>query len=320
MDTNIATTPLNRKPSLASRIVLAENDPRLKDAARVDDAKSPASASVNTKTPLSAKHTSPILQFAESIGIYIDAHVGRVIHAMWLQVYHDGEVKPFGTRIMNLDHYYGNLITLYILLFRQGSLNMAYIVLLRFQNTNFNKTGSLPGIELALQAFQFLPAESPLCQWLAIMYAFLWNTQNEGDWHQFVHTRPGLNAVALNKLLFAVSYIRDPFTEGHDSAVLVRWCAVHDHTEGSQEQELCDASREGLKLDLRQATRNEKVRMLAQAQERITDYGDTATLDDPSDLQGQSSPVHTGKRKFESSPPARPYQKRKRGVGYRAGR
>jgi hypothetical protein len=174
---DVTTTPSTaaaRKPSLASRMSLVDPDPR-KGLAAFDDEE-------GSGTPISAVHTSPILNFAESIGLQISPIVGRVIHAMYLTLSKLREVRPYAPRALKLEYYYSNLVTLYILAYRQGEMDLAYIVLLRFQNTNYNRTGSLPGIELAVQAFEYLPPDSALCQWLAILFSFLWGTQDEGDY------------------------------------------------------------------------------------------------------------------------------------------
>jgi hypothetical protein len=226
-----------------------------------------------------------------------------------LQQHH--EVKPFAARLLKLEHYYSNLVTLYILAFKQRAFDLAYIVLLRFQNTNHSRMRSLPGIELAVQAFEHLPTESALCRWFSIIFSFLWGTQDDGDYDQFTQDHPNLDPLALSKLLYAVAFVHDPFTEGLDAAVLTRWCDVHDHTEGSKDKRLCRAMQVGIKMGVQEAIRSEKARKLAVAK-------DTMDMHDNEDL-GQSSPARKGKRKVESSP-ARPNKKSKRGGGYAGGR
>ncbi|KAF2832536.1 hypothetical protein CC86DRAFT_341125 [Ophiobolus disseminans] len=297
-----ATTPSRtaaNKRSLASRMSISEND--------------------LAETPSSPSITSPILQFAERIGIHVNHQVGRVIHAMYLHLRQHREIRPYGARTSNLEHYYSNLVTLYILAFKQGEFDLAYIVLLRFQNTNYSRTGALPGVELAVRAFEYLPQDSGLCQWLAVLYSFLWGTQNEGEYDQFTTYHSNLDTLALSKLMYAVAYVRDPFTEGHDFAVLLRWCSVHDHAEGSEEQRLCERSQLGLKMDLETATKTEKARILADAQRTVEEYGGEAGFNGRIEVLSQSSPVHKGKRKAEISP-ARSFRKIKRGGGYGQGR
>ena len=319
------STAATHKPSLASRITLAETGTSIKGASALDDEETSGSVSgstsksVDTGTPNSAVHTSPILNFAESIGIQISSHVGKVIHAMYTNLSHHREVRAYAPRALKLEHYYSNLVILYILAYRKGEFDLAYIVLLRFQNTNYNRTGTLPGIELAVQAFEHLPPDSALCQWLAILYSFLWGTQSEGVYEKFTSDHPDLHTLALNKLLYAVAYVRDPFTEGHDAAVLTRWCNVHDHADGSPEQRLCEKAQVGLKIGLQEALESEKARMLVDAQETVEKSGGVVTFNTRTEELSQSSPANKGKRKFESSP-ARPFKKGKRGGGYGMGR
>lgn len=315
-------TPLSatsNRPSLISRMSAVDANLRIKGTATADQIEAESgesslnrgSRSISCGTPTITSNPSPILSYAESIGLHLPSQVGRVIHAMYTHLQQHHEVKPYATRLLKLEHYYSNLVTLYILAFKQRAFDLAYIVLLRFQNTNHSRMGSLPGIELAVQAFEHLPTESALCRWFSIIFSFLWGTQDDGDYDQFTQNHPGLDPLALSKLLYAVAFMRDPFTEGLDAAVLTRWCDVHDHTEGSKDKRLCIAMQVGLKVGVQEAIRNEKALKLAAAK-------DLVDMLDNEDL-GQSSPARKGKRKVESSP-ARPYKKIKRGGGYAGGK
>jgi hypothetical protein len=76
------------------------------------------------------------------------------------------------------------------------------------------------------------------------MYAFWWNSLETGDYKTFVKRKDdeaSLNTVALSKLLYAVACYQSSYTEGLDSPVLERWCAVHDHPKFSEE--LCRRTR-----------------------------------------------------------------------------
>jgi hypothetical protein len=266
-----------RKPSLASRMTPVNPDLPVQSWTDTDsdsddnggllidkDAKLADSGIPRNMLP-----TSPILRFAESIGLPVPSHVGKVIHAMYTYLRQHREVKAYAPRSLKLEHYYSNLVTLYILAERERETELAYIVLLRFQNTNYNWIGTMPSIEAAIQAFEYLPEGSPLCRWFAILYSYLWGTVDEGDYRQFTKAHPELDPTALSKLLYAVAYTRDRFTKGHDVAVLARWCDVHDHNDDTWQERHCRQMHSALKMSPEDAKIREKTRVLHEAQATI---------------------------------------------------
>jgi hypothetical protein len=237
---------------------------------------------------------------------------------MYTKLQKHREIDPYACRRGKLEYYYSNLIMLYILAYRQKEYDLAYVVLLRFQTTNCNRTATLPDIALVVEAFRHLPEDSPLCKWLAILYAFLWGQDNFGEYRSFIRERPNLDTLALLKLLYEVAYIRDPYTEGLDDAVLERWCGVHNHRKGSPDQLLCEKMQAGLKTDSDKPSSSEKGRILLDTQESFERTGGSVMGAKGARSFGHKSPVTKGKRKAEDSP-ARPYKKTKRGGGYGAG-
>jgi hypothetical protein len=225
------------------------------------------------------------------------------------------EINSYACRRGKLEYYYSNLITLYILAYRQREYDLAYVVLLRFQTTNRSQTTTLPDIELVVKAFRHLPEDSPLCKWLAILYAFLWGQDNFGGYRSFIRERPNLDTLALTKLLYEVACIRDPHTEGLDHAVRERWCGVHNHKRGSSDQLLCEQMQAGLKTDSRKASSSENGRLSLDTQGSYEGNGASAI---GARGFGHKSPETTRKRKAEDSP-TRPYKKTKRGGGYEVG-
>lgn len=197
-------------------------------------------------TPISGDHRLPMMEFAEQINLFQDYRNPKaksVIYSMYGLLKNHDRVEPFGKHPLTLDQYYQNLITLYIVTYLRKEYHSAYIVLLRFQNTNYHETGELPTIENVVRAFECLPAHAPLCRWIVILYSFLWETQYYGSWDVFLNTHPSVKskAHAVAKLLFGICWIRDPFTTGGDTAVRQQWCAVHIHSTGTREQqEACE--------------------------------------------------------------------------------
>ena len=198
----------------------------------------------NVRSPTSPVmfEKSPILRIAADVGLttYIP---GNALHAMWLQWKNHTEVKPFSAvKGVKLVQYYENLVTLYILAYQKGDPDLCFALLLRFQGTNYTYRNEFPGLETAVLAFQYLPEDNGICRWIATLFAFLWPTQGWDSYEQIVTTLPKLEKEALGRFLFAVAYIRDPHTKGHNTAVLAQWCTVHRHEEGDDEHGACRKS------------------------------------------------------------------------------
>ncbi|KAH7082724.1 hypothetical protein BKA63DRAFT_136934 [Paraphoma chrysanthemicola] len=310
---SIATNKL----SVASRMSTEDTESRTRGVVGVGHGEEDHGSKTESRSPsavdgstMGASNHSAILSLAENIGLHFSPHVGKIICEMYTQLHRSREVRPYVSRLYKLQDYYSNLVMLYILAYKQCEFDLAYIVLLRFQNTNYSKMGSLPEIELALKAFEHLPTDSPLCQWFTILYSFLWGTQDVGHYRKFTQDHPDLEPLALAQLLYTVAYVRDPFIEGHDAAVLSRWCDVHDHEEGSEDHRFCESMQVGLKLGLKEAVRKDEERMLAIAKERVVRYGSQRPDNHADSIR--PSPSTKGKRNAESSP-ARPSKKSKRG-------
>nr|BAQ25468.1 hypothetical protein [Neocamarosporium betae] len=158
-----------------------------------------------------------------------------------------GEIKPF----VLLNHrasqtYYGNMIALYIVAYAKMDMPMAYATLLRIQSTVLCFKDALPHLEHVIQAFEYLPYNSPLCQWLATLYAFDSNWVKVGDHHRFITSRLGFNhsiSVAVAKLFYVIASLRSPYIEDLEDPILNHWCMVHDHDQNSKD--LCERTRYG---------------------------------------------------------------------------
>ncbi|KAH7383898.1 hypothetical protein BKA66DRAFT_570089 [Pyrenochaeta sp. MPI-SDFR-AT-0127] len=241
-------------------------------------------ASLNDQTVSMEQHGSTgfssgvsIRSLAANIGLQLPSQVLSDLDSMCIQWQKDREVRPYAPRRLRLQQYYSNLINLYVLANSEKEMSLAYAILLRFQTTNYNFTGNLPEIGIVVHAFQHLPPDSPLCRWLAILYAFLWGTEHYGNYQDLMEQHPNLDHAALAKLLYAVAYIRDPLTMGHDIAVLNRWCEVHDHHGGSDNDKLlCNTLRSTVKFDLKEAQEKENTRILKEARRNIKQLAATS--------------------------------------------
>lgn len=177
-----------------------------------------------------------ILDVANYIGLELEGPVRNVIHAMGRQWKTDGEVAPTLAQMHNRTHYYSNLVTLYILAYAQMDNQFAYAVLLRFQAMNYlyNSKSDFPGLRVVVRAFEYLPTNTAFCRWIAMLYAFHWDTSNTDDCKIVLKHDPQLDRLALRRFFDTVSQYRGLYPMGYSKALLAHWCDVHDHEEGEE--------------------------------------------------------------------------------------
>jgi hypothetical protein len=306
------TTTATPKPSLQSRIT--HDNSNGTSPADGEEQEEGTSATPQYRTPTGPfGKVSEILRFADKIGLDLPDKAKTVIHAMYAKLKKDKDTAPYGThKHLSLQQHYENLVNLYILTHRKGEIDLAFVVLLRIQNTNYTCMEELPSVEVTVRAFDYLPQISPLCRWFAILYSFLWGNESLGEWEEFTHNHPEAKArpIAFAKLLYAITHTRDRLTMGGDAAVLGRWCAVHFHASAEQKK-LCDEMKRGLKLTLEAAVRIEDGLALERAKHVINEQRSSTT---PISAGGPSSTYVSGKRKAEDSP-TRPHKIPYRGRG-----
>ena len=260
-----------------------------------------------------------ILDVAAKIGLQLPGPIPSVIYAMFRQWQNRGEVKPVAKRPFNLQHYYSNLVTLYILAYAKIDMDLCFAVLLRFQTCSFesNSNSELPDVQTAICAFQYLPWDDPLCRWIAILYGFLWGTEIAGDYAKFMKDNPGIDRLALLKLLYGVAYTRDPHTMGHDNAVLARWCDVHDHANDTAwERGLCTGMQSSIKSSVEDAKERENARMVEEARHVLGRLADSRANHGANRISTPASPFTKGKRKADHRDHAYSSKKFKRSDSY----
>lgn len=282
-----ASTEINATPDPESRLLVGTSIPSTgsEDVTPGASEEQPQAVPSPEMMLTRASVTSEILDFAGSIGLQIPHPLRRPINEMHQLLQDQREVMSYdkrsvlkkhhdGSESSVLEQYYKALIILYILAHKQGHHDLAYIVLVRFQQTNYAKTTQLPLVDTVVRAFQHLPSSSPLCRWLVILYAYLWETQSEGHYDAFTHKYVNLDQLALLKLMYEISYIRDPFTKGFDAAVLAKWCNVHKHIPGSPEQKLCQQMQSETTMSVEEAKKKEIKGLLESARETIEVYAE----------------------------------------------
>ncbi|KAJ4372928.1 hypothetical protein N0V83_003219 [Neocucurbitaria cava] len=205
-----------------------------------------------------------IIERAELLNFELNRTVRGLLHDMYTQWIDTEMINPFNNinpvngKKNRLQDFYKSLMTLYIVAHKESQSDLCYAVLLRFQSTNCRELDGFPMVETAVLAFEHLPTHSPLCEWIAILFAYLWDTVVNGKYETFVTKRPILDPTAFSKLLYAIAYIRDPYTTGLDSAVLDGWCDVHDHPDkDSPANFACSKMRSGLTGKRKQLAANE---------------------------------------------------------------
>lgn len=148
------------------------------------------------------------------------------------------------------------------------------------------------------------------------MFAFLWPTHGWDSHEQIVTTLPQIEKDALSTFLFAVAYIRDSHTKGHNTAILAQWCAVHRHQKGDYEHGACRKSYALLEDQLDKIRREEAEHGYNEAKIIVEDYVKNLRSQSTIVDIGQSTPV---KKKAES-PTMSSAKKYKRGGSRRRGR
>ncbi|KAJ4384809.1 hypothetical protein N0V86_000412 [Didymella sp. IMI 355093] len=303
----IPTGPRNR-PSLLSRITSGPTEPQFRG---------PGSPTSSIDNKMFDK--SPILRVAKQIGLISDTP-GTVIHAIWLQWQKHEEVKPFSTirkgvnKGVKLVQYYNNLVTLYILAFHKEEFDMCFALLLRFQSTNYNFRNEFPDLSTAVLAFQYLPEDNDLCRWIATLFAFLWRTQDWDSREHILNHFPNIDKEALSRFLFAIAYIRDPHTKGHNTAVLAQWCAVHQHEEGDDQYRTCRKEYNYMEDQFNKIRSEEAEHEYDEAKNIVDGYIKSLRSHSRSVDDDQSTPVASAKRKAKN-PVVPSHKKYKRGGG-----
>jgi hypothetical protein len=304
----ITVTP---KPSLQSRITYGNSN----DAQPIDGQENEEGTTATTlyRTPPGPSgRMSEILRFADHIGLGLPEKAKTVIHSMYETLRKAKEIAAYGThKHVSLQQHYENFVNLYILTHQRGEHDLAYIVLLRIQNTNYCCVDELPSAEVVVRAFEYLTPTSPLCRWFAILYSFLWGNVQLGEWDEFTnnHSQVKARPMAFAKLLYAVTHIRDRLTMGGDAAVLRRWCDVHNHVD-PEEKERCEKEKSGLKLTPEDADRIENRLALARAEQVITELTEL----------GSGSASYAGSKRKSDGSPTHSYKFPNRGKGRARGR
>ncbi|CBY01377.1 hypothetical protein IAQ61_003209 [Plenodomus lingam] len=194
---------------------------------------------LQTQTPTSGSSSSSILDYADELGLDLSGQMRQVVSLMYSGLRKRATIasyRLYRKRIGTAEDFYYALLNLYILTFRREEHDFAYTVLLRFQNTMCPENSSMPPVQLALRAFKFLPQHAPFCQWIAIVYCFLWPTRVEGPYTEFDEEYKEFDVETKAKLLYEVAYYRDPYVYGNDTGVISSWCDVHDHAHDNPEQ------------------------------------------------------------------------------------
>ena len=261
-----------------------------------------AVASSDHKTSGDAKY-STISEVADHIGLRLD----RSLNQIWTHWINHRAILPLNA---TSDRLYRKLVTVYILACHMGELNLCYELLLRFQSTNFSDRDDLPELTTAVLAFQFLPERNPLCQWIATLFAFLWQTRLYGSRDAVLKLFNEVNSDAFCKFLFAVAWVRDPHTKGHNTAVLSQWCKVHDHKFGSAEEASCNMVRDRLKGHLDSIMAQEAKDEYEESKKLVDDYEKTTRVQYLGKHAIQGTHVSGKKRDPQSSAGSR---KRRRG-------
>jgi hypothetical protein len=268
-------------------------------------------------TPTNVSPNMHIIELADMIHLFrgMPYKVRNVIYSMWDLLRSEHKVEPYGRYPSTLEQYYENLINLYILTYLREEYDLAFIVLLHFQNTNYQETTQIPTINNAVRAFEYLPTHAPLCRWIVIVLSFLWDTQGQGQWDNFVNTNPEIKSKtrAVAKLLHGICYVRDPYTRGGDIEVRRRWCIVHNHMAGPADQKkACEDMMKEFGPSAEDVQKRWREREIEEAHETLALLANGSGF---GSAAGPSSLRIGEKRRADASPMSRPYKVGRGGRG-----
>jgi len=251
------TTTNTPKQTLISRITYA----------------TPSDSDATTPFSRVESNAQSILTFADNRDYPIHGNARRVLYAMYVNLIKKGETLPYGATHTTLGHHYDNIVTLYILTYLREEFDLAFLVLLRFQHTSCDQAVPLPELETALQAFLWLPSDAPLCQWIIILYGLQGTTEELETWRGVLsRANKGVRRTeALEKLMHGVERVRGSSGRADIWTLLDEWCKVHDHADGSAEDDACAQMQSSLRdiMGLRRGT------MRAVEDTRVDEFGRT---------------------------------------------
>ncbi|KAF2871623.1 hypothetical protein BDV95DRAFT_44831 [Massariosphaeria phaeospora] len=299
LDISYASSDLPKKLSLAERMT--------RRTSPLDDKLSPDTTSRDQYDSKEANEAnsanSAVKLTAARIGLTIARpdEVVRLYDHFW-------KTKKVHRQLRSLKHqlddYYIDLVDLYVVAYNRDYSALQYAALLKFQSLNYSIPHKLPDVSVAVKAYQHLPSDSPLCEWIRVLYSFLWTSSATYD-QEFKQLDP----IGGAKFLYGVASTRDTYTQGHDAAVLREWCRFHNHSKGSPEEAACASALRTNKKSLEQVTHDEEEDRLKKAIEAIEDKGGSVFM------KGAYTSSHPGKRKAENNSDG-PYRKRGGKQGY----
>ncbi|KAF2264980.1 hypothetical protein CC78DRAFT_216465 [Lojkania enalia] len=232
----------------------------------------------------SATRTREVIEIARKLNLHLELpEFTQTMYDEWLQT---GQIPYHRSRKMKVAAYYSALTDLCIIAQEKNDEALHYEIFLRFQRTNYEYVGrnTFPPTQIALKAFQYLHAGSPLRQWIRILFAFLWDTErnnrdDEEGWDTFEEFKASFDNPdyeALAKFLFDVAQTRCPWTKGHDIKVLGYWCKYHKHEMGGTVEKECIEERDTFsKMSLIRMIEEQDALELDQAKMLIRNNGGT---------------------------------------------
>lgn len=248
--------------------------------------------------PVESPNTSTILSLAQRIGI--ESYISDTVRAMWSYWKKNRRVMPFAAarhHRCSLEQFYEGLVTLYILADRNKDSYLCFSILLTVQRTIGDVKYRLPDLATAFLAFQYLPEDNELCDSMARAFAFLWGTQQYQSVKMLMNAFPKTDKEAFSKFIFAIAFIRDPFTKGHNTALLDQWCEGHQHQEGDAEALLCKEVYGKMEATFEKIRRKEAEDEYKEAKKVVDRYEESLRSQPP---RQANTPLKGKKRKAES--------------------
>ncbi|KAI8930969.1 hypothetical protein NX059_011981 [Plenodomus lindquistii] len=256
-----------------------------------------------SQIPASGSNTSSILDFADQLGMNLTNEECLVTMSTYSSLRQTKQADLYEKKFGSVENYLNQLLTLYILTYKRKQKNLAYTVLLSFQTTICSRKRSMPTMRMTLRAFKFLPSDAPLCQWLAIVYCFLWPIRKEGSYNAFVEDYDDFDLETKARLLYEVTWHRDPYVYGGDAGVFSSFCDVHDHAKQTLEQvEMCRCMKKKTQINEQALMEKEADTVREELLFGFRKIDPENITYERSDAPATKLPVTNKKRKAEGSP------------------
>ena len=247
-----------------------------------------------------------VSSIAAKLGLQIrDPHAVQSMYDTWLK---KGTVP--GQFRAALGDYYGNLSELYIIANYLDEHRLKEMIVKKWQEADYKTRAALPDMSDVIRIFQFAP-NTELCNWIAIVFSSVWKTTETASYRDFRDELDNdIDAEAIAKFLFDVTYERCPYVKGDDLNILPRWCDVHSHVRGGATERRCHEFRDRISDNLLASMQKKQADQAMEEAKQLL-----ATHEGHGAMEGRRFPQVAKRKAVESLSKGSPEKKARRSGG-----